>query len=109
MMDLSKYVEVEKIKEFKSLATTWAMQIAIDTARRLYKQEHGRYPLYPSTEEELLWIGNYAGEAMNSVVNEILGTNEPYKKKIGVEPYKGRGVVNEQKGTRTKKKSKGMV
>ena len=90
---------MEKIEEFKSLATTWAVQIAIDTARRLYEKEHGYPPEYPSTEEELLWIGNYAGEAMNSVVNRILGTDEPYKKKIGVEtvsvPIKGRGVVNE--------------
>jgi len=70
--------EVVKIREFEERATVRAVQIATDTARRHWKQMHGYNPEYPSTEEELLWIINYAGEAMHSLANEILGTDEPY-------------------------------
>lgn len=69
----------EKIRKFENDATNCATQIAVDTARRLYKKDHGYMPDYPQTAEELLWIGNYAKEMMHSIANEILGSDEPFE------------------------------
>lgn len=69
----------EKIRRFENDATNWAIQIAIDTARRLFDHTCGYMPLYPGTDEELLWIGNYAKEAMHNITNEILESDEPFE------------------------------
>ena len=77
----------EKIRKFENDATNWAIQIAIDTARRLFNQARGYMPLYPGTDEELLWIGNYAKETMHNIANEILESDEPFEPITEVRPY----------------------
>lgn len=69
----------EKIREFENAAIICATQVAIDTARRLFYQAHGYWPLYPGTDKELLRIGNYVKELMHSIANEILGSDEPFE------------------------------
>lgn len=77
----------EKIRKFENDATNCATQIAIDIARRLFKQDHGYMPLYPGTDKEFLWIGNYAKEMMHNIANEILESGEPFEPITEVRPY----------------------